>query len=189
VPDVTACLVTRGDQPGMMTLIRRSLIFDRVIVWDNSRHPDWKTAGRYMAAISAETELVYWQDDDVLVPEETQRALVAGYEWPIVANYGHGDNPDGYDDLPLVCGGAVANRNVAWQQIARYAQHHPIDQAFMYEADFAVGVLYPSFKHLRLPFEINLEVAQHGSRLCNQPWQRDLKLDVTNRARAIRDAA
>ena len=58
----------------------------------------------------------------------------------------------------------------------------------MYEADFAVGVLYPSFKHVHLPFDINLEVAQHGSRLVNQPWQRDLKLKITKRARAIRDA-
>jgi hypothetical protein len=58
----------------------------------------------------------------------------------------------------------------------------------MYEADFAVGVLYPSFTHVHLPFDINLEVAQHGSRLVNQPWQRDLKLKITRRARGIRDA-
>lgn len=166
---VTACLVTRGDQPMMLERIRASLIFDRVIVWDNSRHPDWKCAGRYMAAALAPTELVYFQDDDVIVPAPTQADLlrasdaVADGHVDIVANWGHGENPDGYDDLPLVCGGAICDRASAWRAIARWADHHPI--------------------------EIDYAVAQHPSRLCNQPWQRDLKLEVTNRARAIRDGA
>jgi len=185
--DVTACLVTRGDQPDMMKLIRASLIFDNVIVWDNSKDVDWKCAGRYAAAKIAPTTLVYFQDDDVLVPEATQRALLAEYEWSIVANYGHGTNPDGYDDLPLVCGGAIADRDTVWECIGRYSEQYDLDDAFMYEADFAVGVLYPKFKHIHLPFAINLQVAQHESRLCNQPWQRDLKFKVTERARAIRD--
>ena len=175
----------------MMARIREGLIFDRVVVWDNSRFPDWKCAGRYMAAVLSETEWVYYQDDDVIVPEETQRALVGAADNvdDIVANWGHGENPDGYDDLPLVCGGAVGRRSSAWQAIAAYGARYPLDQEFMYEADFAVGVLYPTFTHVRLPFDINLEVAQHGSRLVNQPWQRDLKLKITERARAIRDAA
>lgn len=185
---VTACLVTRGDQPEMMERIRQSLIFDRVVVWDNSRSPDWKCAGRYMAALVAGTEYCYWQDDDVIVPQETQHELVERYEWPITANYGHGETPDGYDDLPLVCGGAVADSREAWSAIGRWAQQYPLDQEFMYEADFVVGVLYPRFTHVYLPFHIEMKVAQHPSRLCNQPWQRDLKLEVTNRARAIRDA-
>lgn len=187
MPDVTACLVTRGDQPDMMSQIRESLIFDRVVVWDNSVRPDWKTAGRYMAALLSTTDLVYWQDDDVIVPPETQAELVDQFEWPIVANYGHGENADGYDDLPLVCGGAVASRTAAWDAIGRYAANHLLDVDFKYDCDFAVGVLYPRFKHVHLPFHINLAVAQHPSRLVNQPWQRETKLRVTERARAIRD--
>ena len=177
----------------MVREIRESLIFDNVIVWDNSVQPDWKCAGRYMAAALSPTDLVWYQDDDVIVPRETQREIagynqnVEGGDWSIVANWGHGENPDGYDDLPLVCGGAVGLRSEAWAAIARYADEHPIDQEFMYEADFAVGALYPSFRHLRLPFEINYSVAQHPSRLVNQPWQRDLKHKITERARAIRD--
>lgn len=188
VDQITACLVTRGDQPAMIDRILDSLIFDRVVVWDNSRDPDWKCAGRYMAAALADTDWVYWQDDDVIVPPSTQATLVheAG-DVDVLANWGHGDTPDGYDDLPLVCGGAVARKQAAWQAIARYAYHHPLDQAFMYEADFVVGALYTSWRHLHLPFHIEMEVAQHPSRLCNQPWQKDLKLELTNRARAIRD--
>jgi hypothetical protein len=143
-----------------------------------------------MAAATALTPFVYFQDDDVVVPADTQRELVARYAFePVLANYGHGDDPDGYDDLPLVCGGAIANRFEALRAMARYGANHPLDTDFMYEADFAVGVLYPSFEHVFLPFHINLEVAQHPSRLCNQPWQKATKLKVTERARAIRDRA
>jgi hypothetical protein len=193
VRDITACLVTRGDQPEMMERIVDSLIFDNVIVWDNSRDPDWKCAGRYMAAAMSPTDLVYYQDDDVLVPTFVQEGLarratpmVPGY-FDIVANWGHGENPDGYDDLPLVCGGAVGSKQAAWDAIRRYAEHWPLDEAFMYEADFVVGALYRGFEHMDWGFEIDLSIAQHPSRLCNQPWQRDLKLEITNRARAIRD--
>lgn len=188
VDDVTACLVTRGDQHEMMEAICESLIFHRVITWDNSKQPDWKCAGRYMAAMVAETDYIYFADDDVIVPPETQRELLNEFEWPIVANWGHGENPDGYEDLPLVCGGAIALRAAPLVAMARYGARYGLDQDFMYEADFAVGVLYPSFKHVHLPFEINMEVAQHPSRLCNQPWQKDLKYRVTQQARAIRDS-
>lgn len=170
----------------MMTRIRESLIFERVVVWDNSREPDWKCAGRYMAAAIAPTDFVYFQDDDVLVPRETQEALIAEYAAEeCLANWGHGQTPDGYDDLPLVCGGAIVDRQAAWRAIGRYQEHYPLDQDFMYEADFVVGALYRDWRHVHLPFEIDLAIAQAPERLCNQPWQRELKLEITNRARAI----
>jgi hypothetical protein len=186
--DVTACLVTRGDQPEMLERIRESLIFPNVIVWDNSVRPDRKTAGRYYATMEARTPVVYYQDDDVVVPQSTQEKLLAAYE-PGVATavYGHGATPGGYDDLPLVGAGALIDRALPWQMLDRYLQQHPCDDAFLYDADFIAGVLYPVFKQVRLPFEINMAVAQHPSRLCNQPWQANMKLMVTERARAIRD--
>jgi hypothetical protein len=194
IDGVTACLVTRGDQPANMRAILATLVFSERIVWDNSRSPaDWKCAGRYLAATQAlrsGTRAVYFQDDDVIVPRETQEELVAAYlrsDVEIVANWGHGDNPDGYEDLPLVCGGAVADPGACIDAMIRYAEHYPLDEAFKYEADFAIGVLYDSFEHLRLPFEIDYEIAQAPERLCNQPWQKDLKRTITNQARAIRD--
>ncbi len=186
--DVTACLVTRGDQQEMMQLIVDSLIFDKVVVWDNSVQTDWKTAGRYMAAGLATTQAVYFQDDDCLVPPETQQALVDAYEPGVmVANWGHGENPDGYDDLPLVCGGAVVDRLLPLDCWDRYLEHWPMDEGFMYDCDFAIGVLYPEFRHLALPFHIELPVAQAPERLCNQPWQKKLKLKITEQARQVRD--
>ncbi len=172
----------------MMRRIRESLIFPNVFVWDNSKRNDMKTAGRFAVMEYATTDLVYFQDDDVLVPPSTQEALLAAYEPGIpTCNYGHGATPDGYDDLPLYCGGAIVDRGMAWEAAERYVQEHGQDDDFLYYCDFAVGVLYPMFKHVRLPFEIVMDVAQHPSRLCNQPFARDMKRRVTDRARAIRD--
>ncbi|HSE44357.1 MAG TPA: hypothetical protein VLA89_03405 [Gemmatimonadales bacterium] len=187
---ITACLVTRGDQPEMMARILETLVFDQVIVWDNSKGADWKCAGRYMAMHMAKTGLVYFQDDDVIVPRETQLSLVNQYGGePCLSNWAHGENPDGYEDLPLVGAGAIVDRIDAYHAILRYAEHWPLDDGFKYEADFIIGVLYPYFKHVHLPFEIERPVAQHPSRLVNQPWQKELKYEMTQRARAIRDAA
>lgn len=187
--DVTACLVTRGDVD--LDPILDTLIFPEVIVWDNSERPDWKVAGRYLAALESDTELVYFQDDDTIVPEATQLELVESFDdaisAEIVANWGHGEDHAGYDDLPLVCGGAIARKSACWDAIIRYGAEHPLDDAFMYECDFVVGVLYENWEHVHLPFEIR-DVAYNGKRLADEPWQRDLKLEMTTRARAIRDA-
>lgn len=186
--DVTAVLVTRGDQPEQLERIIQSLVFDDVVVWDNSVREDRKTAGRYFALLEASYGAVYFQDDDVLVPRETQRRLVEAYApGVVVANWGHGENADGYDDLPLVCGGAVLDAGLPWLGLERYLEHFPLDDAFLYEADFIAGVLYEDFRHLFLEFEINLAIAQAPERLCNQPWQRELKLRATNQARWVRD--
>lgn len=175
----------------MLQWIRESLLdYADVIVWDNSVEDDRKVFGRYMAATYARTDWVYFQDDDVVVPRSTQRALLnAGAEWPVVANWGHGENPDGYEDLPLVCGGALVYRPSIEFALSKYREQYELDEEFDYEADFVIGVLYPVFKHIYEPFVINYKVAQHPSRLVNQPWQKELKRKMTDRARAIRDGA
>jgi hypothetical protein len=184
--DVTACLVTRGDVD--LRPILDTLIWDNVVVWDNSVREDRKTAGRYYAAAGAKTPVVYYQDDDVLVPRSTQAALLDAYEPGIpTAVYAHGDTPGGYEDVMLVGAGALVPKALAWQGLHRYLDFHPIDDGFLYDCDFVAGTLYPIVKHVRLPFTIEMELAQHPSRLVNQPWQYDLKFDVTQRARAIRD--
>ncbi len=185
--NVTACLVTRGDVD--MAPIIDSLIFDNVIVWNNWRDPDWKVAGRYMAALRAPTDHVYWQDDDTIVSPGTQRQLLREFDPTaddVVANWGHGENPAGYDDLPLVCGGAIAYRWAAWDGILRYGAEWPLADDFKYECDFIVGALYRNWRHVHLGFEIR-DVAYNGERLADEPWQRELKAKMTDRARAIRD--
>jgi len=186
--NITAVLVTRGDQPDMLARIHESLIFDDVVVWDNSVQEDRKTAGRYFALLEGTQSVVYFQDDDVIVPADTQRRLCEAYmPGVMVANWGHGTNPDGYDDLPLVCGGAVVDAMLPWTALDRYLEHWPLDDDLLYYCDFAAGVLYDDFRHLYLPFEIEMPVAQHLSRLCNQPWAAEMKLRVTEQARQVRD--
>lgn len=181
-------LVTRGDQPEMMRRIEESLIFEDVVVWDNSAREDRKTAGRYWALLEETRSVVYFQDDDVIVPRETQRRLCEAYmPRVVVANWGHGENPDGYDDLPLVCGGAILDADLPWEAANRYLEQWPLDEDFLYYCDFAIGVLYEDFRHLYLPFEIEMAVAQHPSRLCNQPWAKEMKYRVTRQAREVRD--
>jgi len=184
--DVTACIVTRGNVD-LKPVISSLIGYGDVIVWDNSIRPDWKCAGRYMAAMEAATELVFFQDDDTIVPRDTQIELLDQYNGEdCLAVWGHGENADGYEDLPLVCGGAIVDRFSAWGGIIRYGAEHGLDEDFMYEADFVVGVLYRNWRHVHLPFEIR-DIAYEGGRLADEPWQKDLKLEVTNRARAIRD--
>jgi hypothetical protein len=102
----------------------------------------------------------------------------------MVANWGHGDNPDGYDDLPLVCGGGIVDRDLPWQCATATSSTGRSTTGSSTKPTSSIGVLYPAFEHLYLPFEIDYGIAQHDSRLCNQPWQRDLKLKITNQARA-----
>lgn len=189
--DVTACLVTRGDQPEAIERIMDGLIFDKVMVWDNSvEEHDYKVAGRYASTLLVDTKAVYYQDDDVLVPESTQQALLDEYEPGVmVANWAHGDNADGYDDVPLVGAGAIVDRELPWRALRQYLEHYPMDKGFMYEADYVAGVLYERHKYVWLKFDIDMALATDPSRLANQPWQRDLKFDITQRARAIRDRA
>ena len=184
-------LITRGDQPEMMERILDSLLpYGEVIVYDNSVRDNRRIFSRFIGMSEAAGEVCYSQDDDCLVPRETQQALLDAYEPGVItSNYGHGDNDGGYGDLPLPCGGALYPVVESWVAIAAYRQEYGIDSWGRDEdayADFLVGVLTP-FQQIHLPFEINMPVAQHPSRLCNQPWAAQAKADVVGRARSIRD--
>lgn len=189
--DVTACLVTRGDQTEHLERIVDELPFGEIIVWNNAeREHDLRTAGRYAAMMEASNRVVYFQDDDTIF--RYPRSLCRFYEpGQITATYGHGENPAGYGDLPLVCGGGLADRVAVLDALCDYRAGPirletwtPEELAY---ADFAVGILTP-FRHVHLPFEIVLSIAQGSERLVNQPWAAAAKAGVTARARAIRDS-
>jgi hypothetical protein len=184
--EISACLVTRGDQPEMLARIIETLPYDEVIVWDNSQREDFKIYGRFMAMREAKHEVCYTQDDDCLFREHY--ALMAEYEEGVPTYvYGHYPEEGGFGDLPLPCGGALIPKSVAFAAFDRYLEQWAMDDGFKYEADFIVGPLYPTFKQVHLPFEIDYGIAQAPERLCNQPWQAGQKLKYTNRARDIRD--
>lgn len=182
--EVTACLITRGDID-MTPIVDRLIGFSEVLIWDSARE-DHGVYGRYELVAEALNDVVYLQDDDCSVPRKTQLALVEAYEPGIlVANWGHGETPAGYEDVALVHGGAIVDRALPARAIARYLEHYPYDDDLEREADMIVGCLTPH-KYLHLPYDI-LPLASHPSRMCNQPWQREKKLRVTERCRRIRD--
>jgi hypothetical protein len=182
--DVTACLVTRGDV-ALEPILNTFPDYADVIVWGPDRH-EYGVFGRYVAMLEASTDVVYTQDDDCVFRHHTQ--LLEEYEpGKIVSTYGHGDNPDGYDDMCLVHGGAVMDRSLPPAAFIRYLLRWPSDEGFYREADMINGTITPH-KHVNLPFEIRMDIATRPNRMCNQPWQKDLKLEITNRARKVRDA-
>lgn len=174
----------------MMRAIQDSLLdYADVIVWDNSIRDNRRIYSRFLAMAEADTEVCYTQDDDCLVPQSTQQALLDAWEpGVIVSTYGHGDNEGGYGDLPLPCGGALYPVMESKMAIGAYMREYPGEWGRDEDAycDFLVGVQVP-FKQLHLPFHIEMEIAQGPERLCNQPWAYPAKVRVTERARAIRD--
>lgn len=118
--DVTACLVTRGDvdlQP-----ILDHLIFPNVIVWNNNQRENRKVYGRYEAARLADTPLVYFQDDDVLVTEDQQRHLLACWEpGTLVTNQAIGHQTAEFSELTFVGWGAISEQSLPGQAHATWA--------------------------------------------------------------------
>jgi hypothetical protein len=184
-PDqVTAVIPTRGDVD--LIPILATLPYRNVIVWDQSLDtPDcYGLYTRYAAIAGAPTRIVYTQDDDCIF--EHHDVLMELYEpWRLTCVYGHGDNPDGLEDIALLHGGAIMDRALPIFALARYLERWPRDEAFMREADIIVGGLSPSTQ-LDLPYEIRYEIAARPNRMAHQPWQRDLKHKVAARTREIR---
>lgn len=182
---VSACLITRGDVD--LEPILETLPYDEVLVWDGrerDEHPG--TFGRYELMREATWDAIYTQDDDCIFREHDKLADRWKHKWGITAVYGHGRNPDGLADVALVHGGALIDRDACLASFDLYLDRWPMDEGFYREADMISGTITPS-QQWRLPYEIRMEIAQHPSRMCNQPWQRDLKHRITNQARAVRD--
>jgi hypothetical protein len=180
--DITACLITRGDVD--MEPILATLPYPNVIVWGPDR-PELHVYGRYAAMRHAPTRHVYTQDDDCIFRHHEQ--LLAAFEpGSITAVYGHGETPGGYEDVALVHGGAILDRRVAFAAFDEYLLRYPYDEGFLREADMISGTI-GAHHEVDLPYEIRMEIATAPNRMCNQPWQRDLKLKITDQARAVRD--
>ena len=184
--NVTACLITRGDTD-LKPIIGTFIGYGEILIWDTLRD-DMGVYGRYQLVSEARNPVVYVQDDDCIVPRDTQLELLQAYEAGLlVANWGHGSTPAGYDDVALVHAGAILDRDLPARAFTRYLEHYPWDDDMEREADMIVGCLTPH-RHVHLPYQI-LPVAWSPSRMCNQPWQREKKMRVTNRCRWIRDHA
>jgi hypothetical protein len=105
--DVTAIIVTRGDVD--LEPVLASLAFSDVVVWDNScQEADEGAYGRYRAVQRTRSKVVYFQDDDCVVPADDQIRLVDAYEPGVLAALMPPERVD-YTDTVLVGWGSLCD--------------------------------------------------------------------------------
>ncbi len=102
---VSACLVTRGDQQEQMERILESLLpYDEVIVWDNSQREDRMVAGRFAAMAEARNRIESDGGYGTLLPlvcggglfdRDLAREAMENYD----AEYGWGRDEEAYVDF------------------------------------------------------------------------------------------
>jgi hypothetical protein len=190
---VTAVLVTRGDVD--LKPVLESLIFEDVVVWDNSAGvEDAKTYGRHLAVALAKHPVIWSQDDDIVHTPENQQRIIDAYEPGVLtgcmwSEWSDGARAqgieDGYDDLVFPGSGSVYDRDLPALAAVRYLEHNPLDDFFLLWSDTIIGVIAPT-KQLDIRFEI-LPCAEDASRMCNLPDAVALKTEAIRRARIVRD--
>lgn len=191
---VSAVIVTRGNVD--LTPILDSLIFNDVVVWDNSAEPeDSMTWGRALATFRANHSIIYSQDDDILHSPENQQRIIEEYRigiltgcmWPEWSDGARRQGiPDGYDDLVFAGSGSVYDAWVVHHAANRYLDHYPFDDFFRLWADTIIGVLAPN-RQIDIRFE-ELPWASGEGRMAELPDGPALKGEAIRRAREIRDA-
>ena len=188
--DVTAVIVTRGDVD--LRLIRDSLIFDNIVVYDNSVEPDEMTYGRVIGAQRAPTEVIYSQDDDLIHSHENQWRLLHSYDeermvgcmWPEWSDGARRQGiENGYDDLVFPGSGSISHRDTWLDAIDIYLDRYPRDDFFRLWSDTLIGVIAPTTA-IDARFHI-LEVAENGLRMANLPDAVALKTEAITRGREI----
>jgi len=110
-----------------MDPILKTLPYTDVIVWDNSKRDDLGIYGRYAAIEEAKHDLIYVQDDDLLVTCHDE--LLQSYEpGRVLCNY-----PEPWD-IPWVARGAIFQRDMPKAAFARYFAKYPMDNYFTHHA-------------------------------------------------------
>jgi hypothetical protein len=108
--DVSAVLVTRGDVD-LAPIIESLAGFGEIVIWDNAREPDLSVYGRYAALDRCTRDVVFVQDDDVLLEPVSLHRLCLNYQHGVlVANMPERFRHDFYADHCLVGFGAVFDR-------------------------------------------------------------------------------
>lgn len=139
---VSACLVTRGDVD--LAPVLATLPYDDIVVWDNSKRRDLGIYGRYAAIEEAKHDIIYTQDDDLIVACHDQLAdqfqQLAKTGGPgLLCNY-----PEPWD-IPWVARGALFHRDLPERAFARYSTRFVRDYFFTHKAcDGIFTLLTPS---------------------------------------------
>lgn len=187
--DVSAVLVTRGDVD-LSRILAELAMFDDVVVWNNADpgREDLKTFGRYAALAEACHQVVYFQDDDIRIPQKTIRGLIAAYEpGVIVANMSPGwvAGRDLHDSV-FVGAGAILDRDLPARALAKYDALFPRDEVFYLYPETIISI--PTrIKRVDLPLEV-LPWGYAPNRMNAQPWFEEWLAESIRRGRAMRDA-
>lgn len=193
--NVSAVLVTRGNVD--MAPILDSLIFDDVVVWDNSKEKiDQMTYGRALATQLTKHEVCYSQDDDIIHSPENQLRLCAEYQPGVLTgcmweewSYGAFKQGilGGYSDLVFAGSGSIYHADLPHIAAERYLKHFPFDDFFRLWADTIIGILAPN-RQIDMRFEERPE-GNDDYRMAHLPNGPELKGEAIRRARWVRDLA
>jgi hypothetical protein len=116
---VSAVLVTRGDVD-LAPIVETLAAFREIVIWDNSREIDQQVFGRYTAIARCSSAVIYVQDDDCVLPAPSIAELLREYQpGAVTANMPERFRPH-YPDSCLVGFGAVFDRDLPADAIARF---------------------------------------------------------------------
>jgi hypothetical protein len=174
--NVTACLVTRGDHD-ITEIVESWPAHWEQVIWDNSQERDMKVYGRYEAIDRAQTDVVFVQDDDCVLPSWSFTQLVAAYKpGVLVANMPEPFRAH-YTDSCLLGFGAIFDKRLPWQSFSRL-KVNDYPQDFEYECDVYFTALAPKMEWVDVQYE-NLPWATGDDRMYRR------KDHIPNRARAL----
>jgi len=162
--DVTACIVTRGNVP--LDAIEKSLP-ERwgLYVWDNSEGADLAVLGRYAAMRCADTDAIYVQDDDCVLPRESLLQLELAYEPGVLTTNMPAPFREHYSDSCLIGFGAIFDRTLPDEAFKRM---HFTPPGFDRTCDVFFTALTPDQQWLDLPYK-DQPYATGPDRMYRQP--------------------
>jgi len=175
--NISAVIVTRGDVD--MSPILESLPFDDIVVWDNSKREDLGLFGRYAAIAEAKHDVIYTQDDDVLVDcfDQLEQDYRPGV---LTTNY-----PEPYD-IPWVARGAIFDSYLPDLAFTRYDLRWERDEWFhKYGCDGVFALLSPEVNVVDYG-SVDLPHAFNEGRISTSPgWYTHNRLAIQARCERV----
>lgn len=196
---ISACLVTRGDVDlgGIIESIHESGIED-IVIWDNSVREDLAVYGRYAAIAEAKHDLIFFQDDDCILPSESIEWIVWACDsgssayGQLVCNMPQEFRHSFYERNALVGFGACFHRSLPLPAFASFFNAHPgkvsgtSDPFFARTCDIVFTALTPHVL-VDVPY-VNLPWANDSNRMWKQTKhieERRRMLELTLKVRSV----
>lgn len=172
---MSAVLVTRGDVD--ITPVIESLPFHDVVVWDNSQRGDVQCYGRFAGIADAKHDLIYLQDDDLIIDAA---ALLDRYDGKgVLANV----PPD--EEWDFIGGGAIFPRDLP--DFSRYLELYGFDEDFCRVCDVVFAYTHP-YRRTWVGYERMLPWHDADNRMYKQPDHYLVRERARDRARELMEA-